>query len=63
MTHAAGLDAPMRVVLSGTEKSGFFRGIDAAGQMILETMNGRQTIAAGDVFLHAAGDQVIDGAR
>ncbi len=51
MGHAAGLDARIKVQMSGETKIGIFRGLDAAGQMILETEKGRETIAAGDVFL------------
>ena len=61
MRHAAALEEPVQVRSSNGIQSGIFRGLDAAGQMILETDIGRQTIAAGDVFLGAAGDQVIDG--
>ena len=68
MTHAAGLDSTIRVNTGTEDRSGYFRGIDAAGQMILETQSGRETVAAGDVFLltaqpeqSARDDQVIDG--
>lgn len=48
---AAGRDRKIRIVSAGRELEGIFRGIDAAGQLILETKNGRETIAAGDVYL------------
>jgi BirA family biotin operon repressor/biotin-[acetyl-CoA-carboxylase] ligase len=48
---AAGRDRHIRIVSAGRELDGIFRGIDATGQLILETKNGRETIAAGDVFL------------
>jgi BirA family biotin operon repressor/biotin-[acetyl-CoA-carboxylase] ligase len=48
---AAGRDRKIRIVSAGRELDGIFRGIDAAGQLILETKVGRETITAGDVYL------------
>jgi BirA family biotin operon repressor/biotin-[acetyl-CoA-carboxylase] ligase len=48
---AAGRDRNIRIVSAGRELNGIFRGIDATGHLILETKVGRETIAAGDVFL------------
>jgi len=48
---AAGRDRNIRIVSAGRELDGIFRGIDATGHLILETKVGRETIAAGDVFL------------
>ena len=53
MAHAAALDQRVDVRTSGGTRTGFFRGLDATGQMILETEAGRELIAAGDVFLGA----------
>ena len=55
LEHAAGRDRNIRIVSAGRELEGIFRGVDATGQLMLETKNGRETIAAGDVFLRAAG--------
>ena len=52
MAHAAGLDSLIRVSTGRNDKNGYFRGIDATGQMILDTQSGRELVAAGDVFLH-----------
>lgn len=49
--HAAGRDQTIRLVSGGRELLGIFRGIDAAGQLVLETKSGPETIAVGDVFL------------
>jgi BirA family biotin operon repressor/biotin-[acetyl-CoA-carboxylase] ligase len=54
LEHAAGRDKNIRIVSAGRELEGFFRGIDATGQLMLETKNGRETVAAGDVFLPGA---------
>jgi BirA family biotin operon repressor/biotin-[acetyl-CoA-carboxylase] ligase len=51
LEHAAGRDKNITIVSAGRELEGIFRGLDAAGQLMLETRNGRETIAAGDVFL------------
>jgi BirA family biotin operon repressor/biotin-[acetyl-CoA-carboxylase] ligase len=51
MGHAAALDGRVEVLTSGVTRTGIFRGLDATGQMILETEAGRDVIAAGDVFL------------
>ena len=51
MGHAAALDGRVDVQTSGGMRTGIFRGLDATGQMILETEAGRDLIAAGDVFL------------
>jgi BirA family biotin operon repressor/biotin-[acetyl-CoA-carboxylase] ligase len=51
MGHAAALDGRVDVQTSGGMRTGIFRGLDATGQMILETEAGRELIAAGDVFL------------
>jgi BirA family biotin operon repressor/biotin-[acetyl-CoA-carboxylase] ligase len=51
LEHAAGRD---KIVSAGRELEGLFRGIDATGQLMLETKNGRETVAAGDVFLPGA---------
>ena len=51
LEHAAGRDKKIRIVSAGRELEGIFRGIDASGQLMLETGNGREAIAAGDVFL------------
>ena len=53
MAHAAALDQRVDVQTSGGMRTGIFRGLDATGQMILETEAGRTLIAAGDVFLSA----------
>jgi BirA family biotin operon repressor/biotin-[acetyl-CoA-carboxylase] ligase len=54
LEHAAGRDKNIRIVSAGRELEGLFRGIDATGQLMLETKNGRETVAAGDVFLPGA---------
>jgi BirA family biotin operon repressor/biotin-[acetyl-CoA-carboxylase] ligase len=51
MAHAAALDQRVDVQMSGGTRTGIFRGLDATGQMILETEAGRELIAAGDMFL------------
>ncbi len=61
--HAAGLGENIRVASGVRTLNGIFRGIDAAGQLILETQAGLESIAAGDVFLApsngpAAGQEV-----
>lgn len=61
LDHAAGRDEKIRLVSAGRERTGIFRGIDAAGQMILDTEQGRETIAAGDVFLRARGEAQGNG--
>jgi BirA family biotin operon repressor/biotin-[acetyl-CoA-carboxylase] ligase len=55
LEQAAGLDQNIRVAVAGREMNGIFRGLDAAGQLLLDTRDGRETIAAGDVFLASAG--------
>jgi len=65
--HAAALGQRVSVFAGRVQTTGIFLGIDATGQMILETDVGRETIAAGDLLLTAdsvpmpAEDQVIDG--
>jgi BirA family biotin operon repressor/biotin-[acetyl-CoA-carboxylase] ligase len=49
--HAAALGERVNVQTGSGQTAGIFRGLDAAGQMILDTDAGRVTIAAGDVFL------------
>ncbi len=49
--QAAGRDQTIRLVSGGRDLLGIFRGIDAAGQLVIETKSGPETIAAGDVFL------------
>jgi BirA family biotin operon repressor/biotin-[acetyl-CoA-carboxylase] ligase len=51
LEHAAGLDQKIRVASGAGDIEGMFRGINHAGQLILETENGQVTMAAGDVFL------------
>jgi BirA family biotin operon repressor/biotin-[acetyl-CoA-carboxylase] ligase len=51
MGHAAARDGRVVVQMNGGARTGIFRGLDATGQMILETEAGRDVIAAGDVFL------------
>jgi BirA family biotin operon repressor/biotin-[acetyl-CoA-carboxylase] ligase len=56
LARAGGLGSTLRVRLSGREVSGRFDGIDAAGNLILRSDAGAVTIiAAGDVFIDAAG--------
>jgi BirA family biotin operon repressor/biotin-[acetyl-CoA-carboxylase] ligase len=61
LEHAAGRDKNIRIVSAGRELEGFFRGIDATGQLMLETKNGRETVAAGDVFLCGPNGQKKNG--
>ena len=63
MAHAAALDERVTVHAPSGQVTGIFRGLDAAGQMILETEAGRVSIAAGDVFLHHAQDLTGQGIR
>jgi BirA family biotin operon repressor/biotin-[acetyl-CoA-carboxylase] ligase len=56
LARAAGLGAAVRVRLPGRDVCGRFEGIDAAGGLVLRSDDGAvATIAAGDVFLNAAG--------
>jgi len=51
MDHAAALDERVAVQTGSGQIEGIFRGLDAMGQMILDTDASRLSIAAGDVFL------------
>jgi BirA family biotin operon repressor/biotin-[acetyl-CoA-carboxylase] ligase len=55
LEHAAARDKNIRIVSAGRELEGIFRGIDASGHLMLETSDGCEAIAAGDVFLRGAG--------
>lgn len=50
LTLAAGIGAPVKVVMPTRTFEGLFRAIDAAGRLILETPTGNVAIEAGDVF-------------
>lgn len=50
MAKARGLDSEIIVRLPQEERRGVFKGIDAAGYLLLETDDGQQKIASGDVF-------------
>lgn len=51
LANAAGLGELIRIVAGHRTIEGRFRTIDAAGQLILDTQAGPETVAAGDVFL------------
>ncbi|MEO1490947.1 MAG: biotin--[acetyl-CoA-carboxylase] ligase [Pseudomonadota bacterium] len=48
--RAIGIGQPIDVRLPGSTLSGTFRDVDADGLLVLETAEGLQTVAAGDVF-------------
>ncbi|MGM0423241.1 MAG: biotin--[acetyl-CoA-carboxylase] ligase, partial [Pseudomonadota bacterium] len=50
LAKAHGLESRITVRLPQSEQQGVFKGIDQDGCLILETENGRQKIASGDVF-------------
>ncbi len=49
-SRAVGIGQSISVRLPGSSISGVFSDVDADGLLVLETPDGRQTIAAGDVF-------------
>lgn len=51
LARAAGVGGPARVNLAGRLQEGRFVDMDADGRLVLETVDGRVTIDAGDVFL------------
>ncbi len=50
LARAARLGAPIRARLARGEVTGTFEGIDGAGQLVLNTPTGRQSLPAADVF-------------
>ncbi len=50
ISRAVGLRQPISVRLPGSTMEGIFTDVDADGLLVLETADGLQTIAAGDVF-------------
>ncbi|HEY1736206.1 MAG TPA: biotin--[acetyl-CoA-carboxylase] ligase [Methylovirgula sp.] len=51
LAAAGGIDGPIRVVTPNATREGIFRGIDAAGRLILESGEGTTAIEAGDIWL------------
>jgi BirA family biotin operon repressor/biotin-[acetyl-CoA-carboxylase] ligase len=54
LAHALPIGAPMRVRLPTGERRGEFAGIGPDGELLLRTMDGLETIIAGDVLGEAA---------
>ena len=55
MRHHAWQDRPVSLLADGViEESGYCRGVDAAGALLLETAAGLRRILAGDVSLRAS---------
>ena len=50
LSRAARLGEPIRARLTNGEVTGTFEGIDDAGQLVLNTPTGRQSLPAADVF-------------
>ncbi len=50
LTHAARLGEVITARVGADERQGIFETVDAAGALVLKTRNGRETIAAADVY-------------
>jgi BirA family biotin operon repressor/biotin-[acetyl-CoA-carboxylase] ligase len=50
LARAQGLGQPIRVRLPGETRAGVFAGLDTDGALLLDTGEGRQRVAAGEVF-------------
>ncbi|MEI8147223.1 MAG: biotin--[acetyl-CoA-carboxylase] ligase [Alphaproteobacteria bacterium] len=51
LARAAGLGGPLRITTEGRLLEGIFAGVDADGQLILDTPDGRRFVTAGEVIL------------
>lgn len=61
LAHAHGMDAPATVRAPGRTMVGTARGLAPDGRLLLETAEGMEAIAAGDLVPHAAPDGAARG--